>query len=139
MSNSAFHHVPMVIAKNPVARAIERAKLKKWQESVEGELFGLKDGDACSSFLAGVTEVLGIAMKATEDCDDPADIRGTMTEALRRLAGMAEAGKWQQDAAPLIAEAVDYAAQLVNGSSPQERLAAWAHVMTIQAVAQAVA
>lgn len=139
MRNEVFMHVPMVIATNPVAKAIERAKLQKWQDSVEREIFSLQDGENYGSLLQGVSEVLGMAMRATEDCDDPADIRGTMTEALHRLAGMAKAGGWEKDAAPLIAEATDYAAQLVRASSAKERLQAWAHVMTIQAAAQAVA
>lgn len=138
MKSEVFMNVPMVIASNPVAKAIERAKLQKWQDAVEREIFALQDGESCGSLLQGVSEVIGMAMRATEDCDDPADIRGTMTEALRRLAGMAEAGGWEKDAAPLIAEATDYAAQLVRASSAKERLQAWAHVMTIQAQAVGV-
>jgi len=138
MSYEIVLQVPKVIATNPVAKAIERARLKAWLSNVEKLIQSFVDGQRCDDLLLGVTEVLGIAMRATEDCDDPADIRGTMNEALRRLEGMAIAGSWQADAAPLIAEAVDYAAQIVQASTAQERMAAWGHVLAIKAAAQGV-
>jgi len=119
-------HVPMVVARNPVARSIERARLKAWHTNTALEMQLMQHGAYCESLLVGLAEALAIAIKASDDLDDPNDIRGDLTRAMGYLVDMTNAGRvWDSQHAEALTEALDVAAQLLGVVEPQRKVSAW--------------
>jgi hypothetical protein len=120
-------NVPMVLARNPVARAVERANLRRWFTATALQVQSMADGAPGGSLLIGLAEALGMACKAAEGFDDPQDVRGTLTEAMGRLVAMTDGGsRWDQAHAEPLCDALDIAVQLLAVSSPEDKLKAWA-------------
>lgn len=127
---SIVSSVPMVIARNPVARAVERANLRRWFTNTGLQVQTMANGAECSSLLIGLAESLGIALKATEGCDDPHDVRGPLLTAIGYLVDMTNAGRvWDAQHAGAICDAMDIAVQLLVSTDPVDKLKAWRWVM----------
>lgn len=123
-------NLPMVVARNPIARAIERTNLRRWFTDTALQVQVATDGQACESLLIGLSEALGIALKATEGFDDPEDVRGPLLGAMGRLVDMTNAGRlWDTQHAEPLCEALDIAVQLLACADPADKLKAWKWVM----------
>ena len=118
--------VPQHVARNPVARSIERANLRRWFTATALQVMSQPDGSEAGSLIVGLAEALAIATKASEEFNDPADIRGALLDAMAHLVRMTEAGRWNAEHADDLCEALDYAVQLISGSDPHEKMKAWA-------------
>lgn len=114
------------VGRNPVARSIERARLRKWLTAMTTELYLMAEGEPCGPFLKSSAEAIGSAIKAIEGFDDPADVGGLMVDAMGDLARMANAGRaWQTSAAERVAEALDCAVQILCEVDARTKLLAW--------------
>jgi hypothetical protein len=126
---SAVLSVPQIVARNPVARAVERARLKTWFTAMGLEIHAKPHGEHCESLLVGLAEALAIAIRATDGFDDPSDVRGDLTRAMDHLLAMTKADwAWDSACAGELIEALDVAVQLLIASDPKDRLRAWAVV-----------
>lgn len=122
--------VPKQVALNPVARAVERAKLKRWFVDTGLQVQTMSHGVDASSLLIGLAEAFGIALKATEGFDDPEDVRGSLLSAMGHLVTMTNAGRvWDAQHAPEICDALEIAVDLLACSDPRDKLKAWQWVM----------
>jgi hypothetical protein len=120
-------NVPMVLARNPVARAVERANLRRWFTATALQVQSMADGAPCGALLIGLAEALGMATKATEGFDDPHDVRGLLLDAMGRLVAMTDAGSvWDTQHAEPTCDALDVAVQLLASADPKDKLKAWA-------------
>lgn len=127
MSDTAFLRVPEMVARNPVARAIEKANMKRWLTSVQIEMELLKDGDPAKSLIAASVETLAVAIKTLEGWAEDGGLREVMTDAIVCLEHMAHRGYvWNVEATGKVSEAVDYACQVLAGMSAQDKQRAWA-------------
>jgi hypothetical protein len=125
-----IRNTTMAVATNPVARAIERANLRRWHTATALQILSLADGAECSELLTGLAEAIAMGLKTTEGFDDPADVRGQMLAAMGHLVAMTNAGRtWQAQHAPALCDALDAAAQLLAAADPASKLTAWAWVV----------
>lgn len=137
---SLVHTVSQNVARNPIARAIERRRLQQYFTATSLEMLSTPDGKRSDSLICGAAEAMAIAIKATEGWDDPADIGGALIAAMDRLLGMSKAGYlWRAADAPELVEALDYAIQIISGATPAEKMRAWAWAQQVERKAQAVA
>lgn len=119
--------VPQHVARNPVARSIERANLKRWYTATALEASMQADGSPADSLIRGIAEAIAIAIKATDGFNDPSDIKGALLAAMMHLVHMTEAGsKWDAKHAGELCDALDYAVQILSGSDPSDKMKAWA-------------
>lgn len=126
MNQLASYHVTRNVGRNPVARAIERQRLKQWQTAITSEVYLREEGDDCGALLKSAAEAIGSAIKAIEGFDDPHDVGGLMVDAMGDLARMANDGrKWRTETADRLAEALDCAVQILGESDPSTKLKAW--------------
>lgn len=122
--------VPQHVARNPVARSIERANLRRWYTATALQVMSQPDGSEAGSLIVGLAEALAIATKASETFNDPADIRGALLDAMAHLVRMTDAGRvWDVEHAGELCEALDYAVQIISGSDPSDKMKAWAWMM----------
>lgn len=137
MTQTAFKRVHPLVARNPVARAVEKANMQKWLRSVQIEMGLLGDGEVAESLIVAITETLAVACKTLDGWEDDGGLIDMMTEALEALAHMANAGmKWNREKFQLVSEATDYACQVLWGMSAIEKQKAWAWAQAIQKQAE---
>lgn len=131
----------MNVAKNPVARAVEKARVKKYFTDNAFEIMAARDGEEKCSLLQGVAETMAIAIKSIEGIDDPHDIGGILVDAMAPIVEMSGDGfKWRAAYAAQLIDALDYAVQILLGVDPADRIKGWAWAQEInRAMAQKVA
>lgn len=128
------------IARNPVARAIERARIKRYVADTITEMRTLAHGESCPSMLQGVAEALAIAIKSIEGWDDPQDIGGEMCDAIDRIIPMTGDGhRWDAAACEPMCRALDAAGQILGGMDPRGKLRAWRWAQEVDMAARAAA
>lgn len=138
MSRSIINSVSQHVARNPVARSIERARIKRYVSDTITEMRALKHGDDCASLLQGVAEALAIAIKSIEGWDDPQDIGGEMCDAIGEIIPMTGNGhKWDVAVCEKMCRALDAAGQILGGMDPRGKLKAWAWAQEIDIRARA--
>lgn len=129
---SIILNVPQVVARNPVARAVERANLRRWLTSTALQVQLMAEGEPCGSLLIGLCEAIGIALKATEGVEDPHGVRDELTQAMTRLVEMTDAGSvWSTRHAEALHDALDVAVQLLGCTDPRDKVRAWNWVRKI--------
>ncbi len=64
--NAALQRKTRTVASNPVAKAVERARLRKWAEAAINQAEGMQEGQECGFFLAESIELVLMALKAME-------------------------------------------------------------------------
>jgi hypothetical protein len=132
--------VPKHVARNPVARSIERKRMHQWAVQVSLEMMALEDGTRCDSILVGVAEAVAIALKTIEGWDDPQGIGLDLIKAMAALQSMAEGGYlWRVADCEQMCAAADYSVQILSGMEPAEKMKAWAWAQKINRRAQAEA
>lgn len=118
--------VSRIVALNPVARSIERQRLKQWLTRTSAELLMLDEGEECGSVTRAAAEAIGCAIKAIEGFDDPEDVGGYLVDAMTDLTRIAQDGfLWKKEHAARIVEALDYSVQILCESDPRTKLRAW--------------
>ena len=118
--------VPQHVARNPVARAIERTRLRKFKAETLAEIRALKTWDHAPSLLCGVAEAIAIAAKTIEGWDDPDAIGDVLVDAINAIREMSEAGfVWREKHQALVCEAFDAAMQIIDGQDPRAKVKAW--------------
>lgn len=124
---TAFRSVPQHVARNPVARAVERARLRKARLDTALELAMLADWEHAPSILCGVADAVAMAIKAIEGMDDPDYLGDAMVDAMDALTEMSGQGfVWRVKHREAVINAFEIAVDILMGTSPQERLKAWA-------------
>lgn len=129
MKNRALNRQVRTVASNPVAKAVERARLRKWAESVIAMAEEMPEGQECGSILSESIELVLMALKAMEGWDDPECIGDAMVEGVQAAERMVIAGsKWNPAEFDVFADAVHFAVQIISGVTPTERVnaALWA-------------
>jgi hypothetical protein len=128
------------VAKNKVAQAIERARLRKFFTDVSFEALHLADKAPASSLVLALTEAIGIACKSVEGYNDPAGVRDQLTGALGLMAGMSEDGfLWRAEHAQALVDAMDIAIQILSSADPEEKLKAWVWAQEVESEERAKA
>ena len=122
------------LMRNPVARAIERTKLRRYADQLAAELRAASEGAHMPSHLQGLAETLAIAIKSIEGWDDPDDIGGLMVDAIDAVRLMAEGGfLWRAERMQLVDQALDAAVQILCAQDPMAKLRAWSWAQGIEA------
>ena len=132
MKNKELQRQTRTVASNPVAKAVERARLRKWAEAAIDQAEGMQEGQECGSFLAESIELVLMALKAMEGWDDPGAIGDAMVEGVQAAERMVISGsKWNPAEFDLFADSVHYAVQVISGVTPTERMKAalWANAI----------
>lgn len=132
------HRVTQNVARNPVARAIERKRMETYRVQCTAELRALQHGQVDRSLLMGVAEAIAIAAKSIEGWDDPDEIGTVLVEAMEAIKYIS--GKdfaWELGACDLICEAFDASMQILSGQDPREKLKAWVWAQNIVAAEMA--
>lgn len=130
---SAFRSVSPLVARNPVARAIEKANIRRWLAAVQDEMQALKDGDEAQSLIVAVVETICVANKALEDWEDDGNLPVLLTDAVVCCEFMQRQGyRWNTAATERVCDAVDYACQILMAVSPNEKRDAWAWAQKVQ-------
>lgn len=137
MSQSAFTCVHPLVARNPVACAIERANMRKWLTSIQAEMYMLQDGEDAASLIQAACETIAVASKTLEGWADDGGLSDVFIDAIGKLDDMARAGMvWQKEHTELVADATDYACQVLCGMTAQDKQKAWAWAQAVQKQAQ---
>ena len=132
------HHVTKNVARNPVARAIERKRMATYKTNCIAELRALAPGEEAPSLMMGVAEAIAIAAKSIEGWDDPDEIGSVLVEAMDAVKYMS--GKqfaWEPGACDVICEAFDAAMQILSWQDPREKVKAWVWAQNIVAAEMA--
>lgn len=114
------------VARNPVARAIERQRLKRHVSETVAEMRCLETWAHVPSLIQGVTEAIAMSIKTIEGWDDEDGIGDDLVDAIMRCQEMAEAGfVWQSKHCEPLCLALDYAAQILSGQDARAKVKAW--------------
>lgn len=123
---SLIKRVPQNVARNPVARAIERKKCLDWLKSTTEDIRKAKSGDHCPALLKDCIEAQSIAVKTIEGWDDPQDIGTELVESIDVCADMVrDDSTWKEEHADRICAALDASIQILNAQDPRAKLRAW--------------
>lgn len=129
-----FVVVPQHVASNPVARAIQRARINAAVRDFTTRLHLLQPGEQVATDVMATSHVLHIALHVLEQ-------RGQLDDAAARvirggiscLVQLSNARfLWQATMAIPIDTALDRARQVVTAATPRELQAAYRHLGTLQ-------
>ncbi|WP_374257652.1 hypothetical protein [Aquabacterium sp.] len=125
---------------NPIARAVNRARMEKWLSSRTAQIKQFKDGDDCAEFCASVLDELAVCLKSCEGWEVPDWVHQELLGAVEAIQRMASAGAyWDGTSADLIASALSSAVR-ITCRMPFETVAVGAYwVREAKDVAQGVA
>lgn len=129
MSASFFLVVSQNVARNPVARAVQRAKLASAMRDFQLNLYFLADGTEQGENIQAAAKVLAVALRLVE-------MRGLelhRANVLRGAMSCLEAASnrrflWRSQDAPAIDAGMERAAEIVTESSAQDVQKAWLFV-----------
>lgn len=123
---SLIFSVPQNVARNPVARAIERKRCSDWLKVTTKTIHDARTGEHCPSLLRACVEALSISVKTIQGWDDPQDIGSELVEAIDTCADMVRNNStWDEAHAGKIADALDAAIQILNAQDPRAKVRAW--------------
>ena len=136
MSATFFHVVKQNVARNPVARAVQRANLDSAMREFQLTLYYLEDGTQQAENVQAAAKVLTVALRLVEmrglEIHRANVIRGAMSclEAAsnRRFA-------WRSLDAPAIDAGMARAAEIVSESTALQVREAWKFVGALEATA----
>lgn len=136
MSASFFRLVDEHVARNPVARAVQRAKLESAIREFQLQLYFLEDGTAQNDNLLAAAKVIAVALRLHEVTGLPAHEANVLKGALSCIEHATARGcKWRSADAPAIDAGIDRAAALVNRCTAQQVRDAWRFVEALEATA----
>ena len=136
MSATFFLVVGQNVARNPVARAVQRAKLASAMREFSLTLYFLEDGTEQSDNIQAAAKVLAVALRLVE-------MRGLelhRANVMRGAMSCLEAASnrrfvWRSQDAPAIDAGMERAAEIVTESSAQDVQQAWVFVESQEFVA----
>lgn len=136
MSATFFHIVSQHVARNPVARAVQRAKLASAMRDFQLTLYFLADGTEQADNIQAAAKVLAVALRLAE-------MRGLelhRANVLRGAMSCLEAASnrrfvWRSQDAPAIDAGMERAAEIVTESTAQDVQMAWVFVESQEVVA----
>ena len=99
---------------NPVAKAIERDKLLRWEKATFNYLSSLNDGQPCQQAMEQILQMICPAMKSIEGWDDPDGVGDVLVAAVEAAADAINDGGWSTLALPIIMAGVKEACRLTN-------------------------
>ena len=114
------------VARNPVARAVEKQRQKAFFTRMGLDILAAQEGEPVESLIQGSAECLSITIKAIEGIDDPHDVGGLMVDAMAVLVEMSLDGfRWRTKHAELLTDALDASVQLLAVVDPADRVRGW--------------
>jgi hypothetical protein len=99
---------------NPVAKAVERDKLNRWEKATFNYLSSLNDGQPCKEPMEQILQMICPAMKSIEGWDDPDGVGDVLVAAVEVAADVINDGGWSTPALPIIMAGVKEACRLTN-------------------------
>lgn len=99
---------------NPVAKAVERETLNRWEKATFKHLSSLHDGQECRAAMEQVLQMICPAMKSIEGWDDPDGVGDVLVAAVEAAADVINAGGWDAALLPTIMAGVKDACRLTN-------------------------
>lgn len=137
MSATFFHIVNEHVARNPVARAVQRAKLAAAIREFQLQLYFLADDTPQNDNLLAAAKVIAVALRLHEVTGLPAHEANVLKGALSCIEHATARGcKWRRSAdAPAIDSGIDRAAALVNRCTAQQVRDAWRFVEALEVTA----
>jgi len=136
MSATFFHIVDEHVARNPVARAVQRAKLAAAIREFQLQLYFLADDTPQNDNLMAAAKVIAVALRLHEVQSLPAHEANVLKGALSCIEHATARGcKWRSVDAPAIDSGIDRAAALVNRCTAQQVRDAWRFVEALEVTA----
>lgn len=134
MSATFFTVVSQHVARNPVARAVQRARLDSAMREFQLTLYYLEDGTEQADNIQAAAQVLAVALRLIElrglELHRANVLRGAMScleaASKRRFA-------WRTQDAPAIDAGMVRAAEIVRESTAQQVQEAWRFVGSLEA------
>jgi hypothetical protein len=126
MTAPSFLVVPEHVARNPIARAIQRRKVAEAVDRFATRLYMLEAGEECASDLDATARTLGVALAVLEarKLED-----ATLADGLAVLTNMAQHSCcWQPEYAGTIYAALMQAQDVFSQASAEETRLAWVKV-----------
>jgi hypothetical protein len=132
-----FLRVPEHVARNPVARAVAKARVRQAVLDFRLALYGLPDGSEQRANMQAAAQVLCCALRICEvrkEMDRTAVMRGAMSGLIQR----SKDGIWREADAVAVDVAMGHALDVINGATAGEVQEAWIFVQRLsdEAVAQ---
>jgi hypothetical protein len=127
MSAPACKRVRAHVASNPVARAIERARIARSERDFALRVYSIQDGEVAGAELHDAAQTMLIASRVIElrGGKASADHR-TLAAGMHAVASASERGwRWQTADAADVDAAMNLALACLADASQAERIAAW--------------
>ena len=117
--------VPMTVATNPVARAIERANTERAAAHMETRILTAVDRSRQERLIDDCIQTVGMAMlSSAKSWELEHDVQAVLLAAVDALTLMGlDSQRWHAEHAGLVAEAVAIAAPVLLAVSPADRVA----------------
>lgn len=134
MSATFFRVVDEHVARNPVARAVQRAKIASAIREFQLQLYFLEDDTTQNDNLIAAAKVIAVALRLHEVQSLPAHEANVLKGALSCIERATARGcKWRTADAPAIDTGIGRAAQLVSKCTAQQVRDAWRFVEALEA------
>ncbi len=119
----ALNRVPMAVATNPVARAIERAAVQRAAERMESMILIAEDRSPQAQLIDDCIETIGLAMLSScRSWELERDAQAVLCDAMDALTRMGlDRQRWHAERAGLVADAVAISAPVLLAISPRDR------------------
>ena len=117
--------VPMVVAMNPVAKAIERTSTERAARHMETRILTAADRSSQARLIDDCIQTVGLAMlSSAKSWELEQDVQAVLLAAVEALTRMGlDSQQWHAEHAGLVAEAVAIAAPVLLAVSPADRAA----------------
>lgn len=124
------------VARNPVARAVQRAKLESAMRDFQITLYHLPDDTKQADNLMAAAQVMAVAIRLHEVAMLEAHRDNVIRGALSCITAASERGfRWRSVDAPAIDAGMAQAASIVRGSGAVAVREAWKFVAQLEAAA----
>ena len=117
--------VPMVVATNPVARAIEPSNTERAARHMEARILTAHDRSSQARLIDDCIQTVGLAMLSSDKSWElEHDVQAVLLAAVDALTRMGlDSQQWHAEHAVLVADAVAIAAPVLLAVSPADRVA----------------
>jgi len=134
MSDTFFQLVDQDVARNQVARAIQRKTVDSSMRTFRISLYQLEDGAVEGEAIQAAAKVLAVALRVLQvRRDDSSPPARVMRGAMSALVSRAEHGfRWREADAPAVDVAMGYAVDVHGAAKAVELQAAWAYVHRLE-------
>jgi len=132
------NRVPMTVATNPVARAIERTNTERAARHMETRILTAVDRSSQARLIDDCIQTVGLAMlSSVRSWDLEQDVQAVLLAAVEALTRMGlDSQRWHAEHAGLVAEAVAIAAPVLLVVSPADRAAGASEIAALVELAE---